>query len=49
VLAFGIEQEFLAQGTRGEVLEELGLTSRHIARRVLEKILQERRTVTQPA
>ena len=49
VLAFGIEQEFLAQGPRGEVLEELGLTSRHIARRVLEKILQERRTVTQPA
>ena len=49
LFAFGIEQEFLAQGTRGEVLEELGLTSRHIARRVLEKILQRRRTAAQPA
>ena len=47
VLAFGIEQEFLAQGTRCEVLEELGLTSRHIARLVLEKILHERRTAVQ--
>ncbi|WP_185711109.1 1-deoxy-D-xylulose-5-phosphate synthase [Arachnia propionica] len=36
MLTFGIEQRFLAHGSRDEVLEDLGLTVKDIARRVLE-------------
>ncbi|MDO5083727.1 MAG: 1-deoxy-D-xylulose-5-phosphate synthase [Arachnia propionica] len=36
MLTFGIEQRFLAHGSRDEVLEDLGLTAKDIARRVLE-------------
>lgn len=39
VMAFGIQQEFLAHGSRDEVLSRLGLDAREIARQVLERAL----------
>ncbi|MDO5066256.1 MAG: 1-deoxy-D-xylulose-5-phosphate synthase [Propionibacteriaceae bacterium] len=36
VLCFGVEQRFLPHGSRDQVLEELGLTAKNIARQVLE-------------
>jgi 1-deoxy-D-xylulose-5-phosphate synthase len=48
VLIFGVRHGFLAQGTREEVLEELGLTARDIARHVLETMLRRRAEITQP-
>jgi 1-deoxy-D-xylulose-5-phosphate synthase len=35
---FGLPQEFLAHGTRGEVLEEVGLTPQHLARAITEAV-----------
>lgn len=40
VLVFGVKQRFLGQGSRSEVLAELGLTSRDVAREVLETVLR---------
>ena len=40
MLAFGIEQRFLSQGTRDEILAELRLTSSDIARSVLEMVVR---------
>ena len=48
VLIFGISRGFLAQGTREEVLDGLGLTARDIARQVLEAMLRGRVETTQP-
>ncbi len=48
VLIFGVRHGFLAQGTREEVLEDLGLTARDIARHVLETMLRRRAEITQP-
>ena len=48
VFIFGVRHGFLAQGTREEVLEALGLTARDIARHVLETMLQRRAEITQP-
>ncbi|MCC2592832.1 1-deoxy-D-xylulose-5-phosphate synthase [Tessaracoccus sp. OS52] len=39
VMAFGIPQSYLAHGSRDEVLEAVGLNSKDIARRVLERVL----------
>jgi 1-deoxy-D-xylulose-5-phosphate synthase len=47
VLIFGVRYGFLAQGTREEVLEDLGLTARDIARHVLEAMLQRQVEITQ--
>lgn len=41
LLAYGIPQQFLAHGSRDEVLEELGLTGRDIARQVLEQAVTD--------
>ncbi|MDO5736329.1 MAG: 1-deoxy-D-xylulose-5-phosphate synthase [Propionibacteriaceae bacterium] len=38
---FGVPQRFLEHGSRDEVLEELGLTARDVARRVLERLVNE--------
>jgi 1-deoxy-D-xylulose-5-phosphate synthase len=35
---FGLPQEFLAHGSRDEVLAEAGLTSQHLARRITEAV-----------
>ncbi len=51
VLTFGVPQRFLEHGSRDEVLTELGLTSRDIARQVLEHVVrgQEVASERQPA
>ncbi len=41
VLTFGVPQRFLEHGSRDEVLTELGLTGRDIAREVLEHLLND--------
>jgi 1-deoxy-D-xylulose-5-phosphate synthase len=38
VKTFGLPQEFLSHGTREEVLEEVGLTSQHLARQITEAV-----------
>jgi len=38
VKTFGLPQEFLAHGTRNEVLDEAGLTPQHLARRITEAV-----------
>ena len=38
VKTFGLPQEFLAHGTRDEVLDEVGLTPQHLARRITEAV-----------
>jgi 1-deoxy-D-xylulose-5-phosphate synthase len=38
VKGFGLPQEFLAHGTREQVLEEAGLTSQHLARQITEAV-----------
>jgi len=38
VKTFGLPQEFLAHGTRNEVLEEAGLTPQHLARQITEAV-----------
>jgi 1-deoxy-D-xylulose-5-phosphate synthase len=38
VKTFGLPQEFLSHGTRGEVLEEAGLTSQQLALRITEAV-----------
>jgi 1-deoxy-D-xylulose-5-phosphate synthase len=35
---FGLPQEFLAHGSRGEVLAEAGLTAQHLARQITEAV-----------
>ena len=35
---FGLPQEFLAHGTRDEVLDEAGLTPQHLARQITEAV-----------
>jgi 1-deoxy-D-xylulose-5-phosphate synthase len=46
VKTFGLPQEFLAHGTREEVLEEVGLTPQHLARQITEAVA--RRTPVAP-
>ena len=41
-LTFGIPQRFLEHGSRDEVLTEVGLTGRDIARQVLEHVVKDR-------
>ena len=38
VKTFGLPQEFLAHGDRGEVLAEAGLTPQHLARQITEAV-----------
>jgi 1-deoxy-D-xylulose-5-phosphate synthase len=38
VKTFGLPQEFLAHGTRGEVLEEAGLTAQQLALQITEAV-----------
>ena len=38
VKTFGLPQEFLAHGTREEILEEAGLTSQQLARQITEAV-----------
>jgi 1-deoxy-D-xylulose-5-phosphate synthase len=38
VKTYGLPQEFLSHGTREEVLEEVGLTSQHLARQITEAV-----------
>jgi 1-deoxy-D-xylulose-5-phosphate synthase len=38
VKTFGLPQEFLSHGTRDEVLEEVGLTPKHLARQITEAV-----------
>jgi len=38
VKTFGLPQEFLAHGSRDEVLDEAGLTPQHLARRITEAV-----------
>jgi 1-deoxy-D-xylulose-5-phosphate synthase len=38
VKSFGLPQEFLAHGTRAEVLAEVGLTPQHLARHITEAV-----------
>ena len=40
VRAFGIPDRFLTQGSRGEILTELGLTGQDIARTVVEQVVR---------
>jgi len=47
VKTFGLPQEFLAHGTREEVLEEAGLTAQQLALRITEAVA--RRTPASPA
>ena len=42
VLTYGIPQRFLEHGSRDEVLTEVGLTGRDIARQVLEHVVKDR-------
>jgi 1-deoxy-D-xylulose-5-phosphate synthase len=46
---FGIEQQFLAAGTRAELLEELGLTPQRIARYAVEAVVREEETLSTPS
>ncbi len=46
VLTHGIPQRFLEHGSRDEVLEEIGLTPRNVARHVLERVLGDSRDGT---
>ncbi len=41
VLTFGVPQRFLQHGTRDQVLEEIGLTGRDVAREVLEHVVKD--------
>ncbi len=41
VLVFGVPQRFLDHGSRDEVLTELGLTGRDVARQVLEHVVND--------
>ncbi len=41
VLTFGVPQKFLEHGSRDEILEELGLTGRDVAREVLEHVVKD--------
>jgi 1-deoxy-D-xylulose-5-phosphate synthase len=38
VKTFGLPQEFLAHGTRDQVLDEVGLTPQHLARQITEAV-----------
>ena len=38
VKTFGLPQEFLAHGTREEILDEAGLTSQQLARQITEAV-----------
>jgi 1-deoxy-D-xylulose-5-phosphate synthase len=53
VKTFGLPQEFLAHGTRGEVLDEAGLTPQHLARQITEAVARrspgDDETATAPA
>jgi 1-deoxy-D-xylulose-5-phosphate synthase len=45
----GLPQEFFAQASRGEVLAEVGLTDRNIARQITGWVAAQGATVTEPA
>jgi 1-deoxy-D-xylulose-5-phosphate synthase len=47
VKTFGLPQEFLAHGTREEVLEEVGLTPQHLARQITEAVARRAPAVAQ--
>jgi 1-deoxy-D-xylulose-5-phosphate synthase len=44
VKSFGLPQEFLAPGTRKEILEEVGLTAQHLARAITEAVARRSTT-----
>ena len=39
VRTFGLPQEFLTHGERGQILEDVGLTAQHLARRITETVV----------
>ncbi len=41
VQCYGIPHKFLSHGSRDQILEEAGLTARHISRRVVERIVRQ--------
>ena len=43
VKTFGLPQEFLAHGTREEILDAAGLTSQHLARQITEAVARRTR------
>jgi len=49
VKTFGLPQEFLAHGTREEVLEEAGLTSQQVALQITEAVARRSSAGTAPA
>ena len=49
VREFGIPQEFLPHGGRGELLKEIGLTPQNIARYAVEAIVQADEPLEQQA
>ena len=53
VKTFGLPQEFLSHGTREEILDEVGMTPQHLARRITEAVARRSsadvREATEPA
>ena len=53
VKTFGLPQEFLSHGTRDEILDEVGMTPQHLARRITEAVARRSsadvRETTEPA
>jgi 1-deoxy-D-xylulose-5-phosphate synthase len=49
VKTYGLEQEFLAHASRGEILEAAGLTPQHLARRLTEAVARRTPAAPDPA
>jgi 1-deoxy-D-xylulose-5-phosphate synthase len=49
VKTFGLNQEFLAHASRGEILEAAGLTPQHLARRLTEAVARRTPAAADPA
>ena len=48
VKTFGLEQEFLAHASRGEILEAAGLTPQHLARKLTEAVARRTPAAADP-
>ena len=49
VKTFGLNQEFLAHASRGEILEAAGLTPQHLARKLTEAVARRTPAAADPA
>ncbi len=49
VKTYGLNQEFLAHASRGEILEAAGLTPQHLARRLTEAVARRTPAAADPA